>query len=1121
MILFLEMGVAQNTTSTIPVNVGVVLDLASLDANIALSCINMALSDFYASHGDYKTRLVLNTRDSKKDVIGAAAAALDLIKNVEVQAILGPTTSMQANFVIDLGEKAQVPIISFSATSPSLTSIRSSYFLRATQNDSAQVNAISAIVQAFGWREAVPIYIDNEYGEGIIPYLTDALQEVDARVPYRSVISPSATDDQIVEELYKLMTMQTRVFIVHMYRSLGTRLFTKAKEIGMMSEGYVWIMTDGLSVDFLSSPNHSVTDTIQGVLGIKPYVPRTKELEYFRARWKRKFLRDKPNKIDAELNIYGLLAYDATTALALAVEKAGTTNFGFQKANVSSNSSTDLATLGISLNGPNILRALSTTSFKGLTGDYLFVDGQLQSPAVQIVNVNGNGGRRIGFWTPTEGLVKTLNPRINKRMNSTATSRVSTVIFPGDTTAVPKGWEIPTNEKKLKIGVPVKDGFSELVAVTKDPGSNTTTFTGFCIDVFDAVVKALPYALPYEYIPFANSDGEPAGTYNDLAYQVYLKNYDAVVGDITIVYNRSLYIDYTLPFTESGVSMIVPIADNNSKNAWVFMKPLTWDLWVTSFLFFVFIGFAVWVLEHRINDDFRGSASDQAGTSFWFSFSTMVFAQRERVVSNLSRAVIIIWCFVVLILTQSYTASLTSLLTVEQLQPTVTDVRELIKKGEYVGYQKGSFVLGLLLDLGFDKSKLMVYNSAEECHHLFSKGSGNGGIAAAFDELAFIKLILSRYCSKYTMIDPKFKTGGFGFVFPKGSPLVADISRAILNVTEGDEMKQIEGAWFGKKSTCPDSSPSISSNSLSLKSFWGLFLIAGLAALLALIIFVVMFVYRERNVLRSSDSTASIWSRIENFFRIFIQRDSTSSTFRQSDLKDRNGISLPPMCAPSPSDYSVDTEYPANRSSASYDSSPNREAPQEVFPKGSPLVSDIWRAILNVTEGDEMKQIEGAWFGKKSTCPESSPSISSNSLSLKSFWGLFLIAGLAALLALIIFVVMFVYRERNVLRSSDSTASIWSRIENFFRIFIQRDSTSSTFRQSDLNDRNGISLPTMCAPSPSDYSVNTEYPANRSSASYDSSPNREAPQEVVIDTDQLTNRNQERPAALEIDHENN
>jgi len=72
-ILFTEMGMAENTS--ILVNVGVVLDLDSdLDGRIALSCIEMALSDFYATHGDYKTRLVLHTRDSKKDVVGAAAA---------------------------------------------------------------------------------------------------------------------------------------------------------------------------------------------------------------------------------------------------------------------------------------------------------------------------------------------------------------------------------------------------------------------------------------------------------------------------------------------------------------------------------------------------------------------------------------------------------------------------------------------------------------------------------------------------------------------------------------------------------------------------------------------------------------------------------------------------------------------------------------------------------------------------------------------------------------------------------------------------------------------------------------------------------------------------------------
>lgn len=193
-----------------------------------------------------------------------------MIKIVEVQAIIGPELSTQADFIIDLGDKAQVPIKSFSATSDSISSIRSPYFIRAAQNDSSQVKAISAIIQAFGWREAVPVYVNNEYGEGLIPFLTDALQEIDTSVPYRSVIPLAATDDQIVQELYKLMTMETRVFIVHMLPTLGSRLFLKAQEVGMMSEGYVWIVTDGIG-NFLSSMDPSVIDSMQGVLGVENF----------------------------------------------------------------------------------------------------------------------------------------------------------------------------------------------------------------------------------------------------------------------------------------------------------------------------------------------------------------------------------------------------------------------------------------------------------------------------------------------------------------------------------------------------------------------------------------------------------------------------------------------------------------------------------------------------------------------------------------------------------------------------------------------------------------------------------------------------------------------------------
>ncbi|WRX14154.1 Receptor [Theobroma cacao] len=55
---------------------------------------------------------------------------LDLIYKEEVNAIPGPQRSMQARFVIDVGEKAQVPIISFSATSHSLSTTQSLFFIR-------------------------------------------------------------------------------------------------------------------------------------------------------------------------------------------------------------------------------------------------------------------------------------------------------------------------------------------------------------------------------------------------------------------------------------------------------------------------------------------------------------------------------------------------------------------------------------------------------------------------------------------------------------------------------------------------------------------------------------------------------------------------------------------------------------------------------------------------------------------------------------------------------------------------------------------------------------------------------------------------------------------------------
>ncbi|KAH0853846.1 hypothetical protein HID58_092834 [Brassica napus] len=878
--VLMEVGLGQSPTSEI--KVGVVLDLKTTFSKICLTSINMSLSDFYGDHPNYRTRLALHARDSMEDVVQASAAALDLIKNEQVSAIIGPRSSMQAEFMIRMANKSQVPIITFSATSPLLTSIKSPYFYRATLDDSCQVEAIAAVVNSFGWRSVVAIYVDNELGKGIMHSLSDALQDVEV---HRSVISTEASDDQILKELYKLKTRQTRVFVIHMASRLGFRVLQKARKIGMLEKEYVWLLSNGMT-NMMTHDGRSL-ETMQGVLGVRNHVRKSKELEDF-------YQKDNPStRDDVELNVFALWAYDSITALATAVEKTNTNNMRYDNFSALSNNTTDLGTLGVSLYGPSLLEALSRVEFKGLAGEFSLVNRQLVASTFDIINVVGNEERIIGTWTPRDGLMNTNS----KKTTLFSNERLGPVVWPGSSYGVPKGWEVPTDGKKIKVGVPVKQGFFNFVEVTTNPITNVTTAKGYAIDIFEAALKKLPYSVIPRYYRIES----PEDNYNYLVHQVYDGTLDAVVGDITITANRSMYVDFTLPYTESGVSMLVPLRDNENKNTWVFLKPWSLDLWITTGCFFVLIGFIVWLFEHRVNSDFRGPPHHQIGTSFWFSFSTMVFAHREKVVSNLARFVVIVWCFVVLVLTQSYTANLTSFLTVQRLEPRATSVEDLIRNGESVGFQHGAFVKDTLKGLGFKESQLKSFGSAEKCDELLSNGTSKGGIAAAFDEVAYLKAILSKYCSKYAIVEPSFKTAGFGFAFPKNSPMTGDVSRAILNLTQGEEMAGIENKWFNRlslASECPDPKTALSSNRLSLSSFWGLFLIAGIASFLAFLIFVGHFLYEHRHTL-CDNTEGSLWRKLTSLLRTFDAKDTKSHTFKNSAV---HNVSSPvTQCTPSPS----------------------------------------------------------------------------------------------------------------------------------------------------------------------------------------------------------------------------
>lgn len=144
-----------------------------------------------------------------------------------------------------------------------------------------------------------------------------------------------------------------------------------------------------------------------------------------------------------------------------------------------------------------------------------------------------------------------------------------------------------------------------------------------------------------------------------------------------------------------------------------------------------------------------------------FSFS------EEETRSFLGRIVLLIWLFVILIINSSYTASLTSILTVQQLTPSIKGLDSLLQTNAPIGYQTGSFVHDYLINLNVSPARLKPFNSREASIKALAAGPDGGGIAAVVDELPYIQLLQALDCQKYTIAGQEFTKSGWGFVSSK------------------------------------------------------------------------------------------------------------------------------------------------------------------------------------------------------------------------------------------------------------------------------------------------------------------------------------------------------------------
>ncbi|KAJ9136084.1 hypothetical protein P3X46_033196 [Hevea brasiliensis] len=790
-------------------NIGAIIDVSSRIGKEEKTAVEIAVLMFNNGSKDHNISTYFH--DHQGNPLHAAQAAENFIKGKQVKAILGMERWEQAALVADIGSRAQVPVLSFAAPAiiPPLTPSRWPFLVRMVYNDSEQMRCIAELTRAYNWRRVVVVYEDNTYGgdSGKLALLSQALQEVGSEIEHRLVLPPFALisdpKEAVKEELTKLQEIKSRVFIVLQTSfPLMTHLFREAKNMGLVGKDTVWILTDTVT-SLLDSFNTSVIYSMEGALGIKSYYSDSSSAyKSFHAQFRQIFRSEYPEEDNLEPGFYALRAYDSISTIINAMEK------------MSSNSSS---------NQKEFLNNIFSSNFTGLSGQIRFkAGGLMHSPKLRIVNVVGKKYKEIDFWLPGYGFWES-NEEGEEHQNGGGSMQLQGhVNWPGNLKRIPKGWAMPSNAKPLKIGVPGRTSFQRFVRVVNE---SENRYDGFCIELFHEVLKVLDYNLPYNFVPYN-------GTYDDLVNHVYNKTYDAIVGDVTILADRTEKVEFTQPYTESGLSMIVPIKSEESP--WMFTKPFTWQTWVVIGAILIYTMFIVWFLEHQSNPEFRGPLKNQIGTAVLFTFSSLFFAHGEKIYGNLTRVVLVVWLCVVLILNSSYTASLTSMLTIQRLRPNVTDIDWLRSKNLPIGCDGDSFVRDYL-------NKVLKFNNIKNVTSEYDyPGEFQGRqIYAAFLELPYQKVFLSHYCKQYVSNTPTYQFGGLGFVFQKGSPMTGDFSKAILRLSENGELVKLENKWFALSQDCSSSATDNETESLSLKSFWSLFVISGATSTICFLLFLI------------------------------------------------------------------------------------------------------------------------------------------------------------------------------------------------------------------------------------------------------------------------------------------
>ena len=320
-----------------------------------------------------------------------------------------------------------------------------------------------------------------------------------------------------------------------------------------------------------------------------------------------------------------------------------------------------------------------------------------------------------------------------------------------------------------KIVIGAKDSPPFLL---KEGGSD---YSGISYDLWEIISRKLNIEYEIKYMSLS-----------EMLLALEKGEIDFSINPITVTSKRIKRFDFTQPFYASNSAIATQVREE--KGIWTYVKgffSLGFLQVILLLVVVIFIfGFAAWFFERNKNDEFENNFKGLWSGIWWSAVTMTTVGYGDKSPQTFAgRFIALIWMFTAVIIISSFTASISSALTVDQLDRGVDNLNDLkeLRVGTIASSASENF-------LRTNKIQAKGYETVQAGLDALEKKKLD---AFVYDE-PILKYYLEKLDMRTLTVSPfKFDPQYYGFSAPKGSDLIPLINPVLLEEIQSANWKAI------------------------------------------------------------------------------------------------------------------------------------------------------------------------------------------------------------------------------------------------------------------------------------------------------------------------------------------